>query len=526
MIGPRFLLAVAGCFFGLISAHAATTTINGVTYDSTKSAGVVDEVRFKKFFLFPSLDDISGVLAPKLDEKLTQLFAKNPRFDLVRDPQVVRALSPGDASYAKAAQNIEVHKEAARVTGSDTTAILRTRGVGNQTEMTLEFRDAQGKILLSESGAIPGFSSMEARWGLIEKLFQTIVSKIPFDGTVTGRTASTITIDLGMSSIKQGEIIELARIVSLQRHPLLGTVVGSDYVRVGRAKVTNVDRALSFAEIQEEYSGEMIAVGSKVLRTKSPISYRTGEPVPEKGNRKNAKEVEEGDPFDDRLQGDFDRPRARFGHLGFNLQYGSLTHAQNPEGLLPTEYSGSGLGGNVESELWITKQWIFSAGYGFHNAKLSSVETTIGSGSWYKAEAAVGFRFFPDPMGAAHITGSIGYQLQNFSIPAPAALSVGGKKYSGILLRVDGEMPLHPQHKFTGGFSFQPFSSFSDLGGSLGEPDGATVIGFHLAWNYLLADSLWVRLGFQFDTASGHYKNSSSVTDKRFAIGPGIFYSF
>ena len=52
------------------------------------------------------------------------------------------------------------------------------------------------------------------------------------------------------------------------------------------------------------------------------------------------------------------------------------------------------------------------------------------------------------------------------------------------------------------------------------------MIGFHLAWNYRLADNLWTRLGLQFDSASGDYDNNASVTDKRFAIGPGLYYSF
>lgn len=515
-------------------ALAQGTKINGVVYESNKAqtnsvANNADQViRLKKTFLFPSVDDLSGVMAPKLDEKLFQLLIRNSRFDLVRDPQVIKALSPDDSAYAKAAASPAVHREAARVTGADTTVLLKTRNVGTETEMQLEFRDADGELLFSERGSIPGYSNMDARWGLIEKLFKTVLAKIPFDGTVTGRTANGITVDLGVSDVKQGDDLEIVRIVSLQRHPLLKTIVGSDYVRVGRAKVTSVDKTLSFAEVKEEYTGEMIAVGSKVLRSKAPLSIRTDEVDSRARPDKNAKQPkmrEEEDPFEERLEGEFDQPKQRYGSIGFDLMYGSIAQSQNVSSV-PTDYTGSGIGGNISGELWITKNWILMLGYGFQNATLSSsTGTTLGDASWKRAEGFGGYRFFPDGTGAIALTGSLGYQSQNFVTPSFGA-DVSGKKYTGVALRVDGEMIFLPKHKISAGFGFQPFSSLVDSGPSPGAPDGGTVIGFHLGWNYQFSPLFWAKLGIQFDTASGNYTNGANVNNKRFAIGPGISYSF
>src|SRR5690606_34045330 len=98
---------------------------------------------------------------------------------------------------------------------------------------------------------------------------------------------NTLTIDLGQRKIKQGDVIEVARLVSIQRHPLLKTVVGTDYVRVGSAKVTTVDRVLSFAEVVEESNGEYIAPGQKVIS----IKKREGEaPVSSKITSEESKE--------------------------------------------------------------------------------------------------------------------------------------------------------------------------------------------------------------------------------------------
>jgi hypothetical protein len=529
----------------VLCAQGASTKINGVSYDSKGSAAApqnlkdllppAQALRLKKVFLFPSMDDLSGALAPKLDEKLVSLFSRNTRFELIRDPQVVKALSPDEASYYKAAQNQAVHKEAAKVTGADTTVLLRTRNLGPNTQMNFELRDANGNLLFMEEGSVPGSAPMETRWGLVEKLYKGMLDRLPFEGTVTGRTANTLTVDLGLGSMRQGEEVEIARIVSVQRHPLLGTIVGTDYVRTGRAKVTTVDRVLSFAEVEEEFAGEKISPGQKVLRAQATVVRRPAPAVgPEEEGEKRPKarpgkqpEAQEADPADDRLTGEFDRPKARFGQLGGNLYYGSLGHSQNVNSA-QSEYTGSGLGGGVDGELWITKNWILLGSFGMHGATMGGQGATVGSESWREFSLVGGFRIFPESLADGVIlTAGLGYQSMDFDIPANAGLSLGGKKYTGPVVRADGEIFFLEKQKITLGFGIQPFSTISEAGPTLGVVHNGTVIGLHLGWNRQLANEIWFKVGMRYDVANGSYENStSSITNKRFAIGPGIYYLF
>ena len=115
----------------------------------------------------------------------------------------------------------------------------------------------------------------------------------------------------------------------------------------------------------------------------------------------------------------------------------------------------------------------------------------------------------------------------NFQIPENTTLTLGAKKYSGIALRADAEIRFLENQKITAGFLIEPLASLLETGGSLGTPTGATVIGVHLGWNRQMIDQLWLRIGMRYDVASGSYDgNSSTVNDKRFAIGPGIYYLF
>ncbi len=546
MLNPAFLLLLT-----VAPALAAPTKINGVTYTDNGSSVVSvngkdalppeQALRLKKIFLFPSTDDLSGALAPKLDEKLAELFSRNTRFELIRDAQVIKALSPDERSYYKAAQNQSVHREAAKATGADTTVLLRTHNVGANTQMNLELRDAAGNVLFSEEGSIPGSSTMDMRTGLIEKLYKSILAKLPFEGTVTGRTVNTITVDLGLGSLRQGDEIEIARIVSLQRHPLLGTVVGTDYVRTGRAKVGTVDRVLSFAEVQEEGVGEKIAPGQKILRARlatvheGEVSEDHGPAGLSEKREKNRRPIKgggaevknEADPLDEHLKGDFDQFKPRYGQLGANLYYGSIGHSQSVAGVL-SEYAGAGIGGDLNGELWVTKNWILSAIYGFHNATLTGQTASAGDASWNEIAIAAGFRIFPDSVTEGVVlTGSLGYQSMSFAIPESAALGLSGKKYSGVILRADGEINFLQKQKISVGIGIQPFASLKELGTPLGEPNKGIVIGAHLGWNRQLTDEMWLRIGARYDVANASYADSSTtVSNKRFAIGPGINYLF
>ncbi len=558
MRSAPFLTLVAINIASSQSSFAATAAkpangvkINGVTYDSSNSAGVKENasksslspeqmLRLKKVFLFPSVDDLNGALAPKLDEKLVDLFNHNTRFELIRDPQVVKALSPDDSSYYKAAASSEVHKEAARVTGADTTVLLRTRNVGPDTRMTLELRDADGNILFAEEGSVPGAARMDERWAETEKLYRGILAKLPFEGTVTGRTANTITVDLGVGSMRPNEIIELARIVSIQRHPLLGTVIGTDYVRTGRAKIQNVDRVLSFAEVIEEFPGEKVNPGQKVLRQQANLVHRgeaespQNEHIRENGRRSNEaveganESNDEGGLENDRLKGAFDHAKPRFGQLGIDLYYGNVGNDQMISAT-ETDFTGSGFGGEASGELWITKNWILSGNYTFQNASLgASNQPPAGSSTWDSYQILAGYRLYPEGVGeGVALTASLGYREIQMQIPPNSAIPLGGRNFTGLDLSIDGDMKFLDNQKLNAGFSIMPFSSISETGPALGTPSGGTVIGVHLSWHHAMTDELWFKVGLRYDVANGSYSDTgASVTVKHFAIGPGVYYLF
>lgn len=485
--------------------------------------------RIKKVFLFPGQDDIRGSIATHLDQKLLSLLGKNPRFEILQDKEVIKALGAENEDYKKVTGSEAVHKEAVRITGADATIFIKTHNAAGKSQISLEWRDREGKFLINEVDSVPSGSSIEDQEELLEKLFNQAVIKIPFAGTVTGRTDKVVTIDLGDGQVEVGDQVNIARIISLQRHPYLQTMVKADYMSVGVAKITNVDRLLSFAEITEENNNEFIGANNKVIGFKrvekkavegpKPVEMATQKEIkkssPWKPNRNDSEGFAEAKPKDETLHGDFERPMARLGMLGAGLAYGSISHS-NTSGSSPTTLSGSGLGAKVIGELWVTKEWILGGDYVTHSAKLGSV----GSSSWNRLTVWGGYKYLPDenPNGTAVVFGG-GYQIKNSNIPTNSSLGTESKQYSGFVIKVDGDIAIDMRNRILAGVSISPFNSADGM-------KDISTLGFRAGWSTLIQGTLWGRLNFDYDSSTGTTSGSATRSDKRYALEPTLLFYF
>lgn len=534
--GHAWLVAAA---LGLLisgGAHAETKKtirINGVSYDAEKSdPSTLDKnFRLKKLLLFPTVDDVSGTLAPQLDEEVAAALLSFSRFEVVRDAKVIRALSPDDAGYPKISGSDAVHKEAATVVNADGTVILRTKTNAGNIELTMEWRSADGVICFQEQSKVPAFASNDVRQKQLRLLVDSIVKKIPFRGTVTGRTGAVVTVDLGRKEVKQGDLLILARLTGLQRHPLLKTVIQADYSKVGVARVTSVDKVMAFAKIEEERTGEAVAANNKVMAVEADESWapsrETTQPSKasddEKFRIKNSKEEEE------RLTGALDRPFPQYGFAGMDLGYGSLTHEQTESGAT-TNITGSGIAAALNGELWITRSWVGGGGYAFHNATLtgtrSGATVEAGSASWKRLWIFGGYRLFPmDSEGLSVLFGG-GYNTVSVEIPASSANALGGKDYSGLLFRVGVDVPMDGKNKIGADLDFMPFGSVTDKSVSLGTSSGANLIGISAGWHHELFPNLWGKVGLKYEQASATYVGGPTASARHFVFGPGVLYYF
>lgn len=538
-VAMSFLLSTAA-HAGLVRSPKQNAK-NAAIHAETKLQ-VADEVgppdefyRMKKIFLFPGLDDIHGAIATNLDRKLAEIFSKNPRFELIIDNAVIRALSPDDANYAKIAKSEAVHHEAAKAAHADATVMVRVHTAAGKTDIFLDWRDRNGSPLISEQSSLPSFSSLDAQESLLETIFESAVKRIPFQGSVTGRKGQTLTIDLGDGQINAGDRIDIARMVSVERHPLLKTLVKADYVKVGSARISSADRVLSFAEILEESPNEFIAADNKVVAIRPFERKAMGEPKPvpmysrreERRQDLEPQKPEEAASEDSTkvLHGDFDKPKARLGAVGAGLAMGNISHA-NTTSTVSTDLSGSGIGAQLAGELWVTREWLLGGEYQFQNATLTGTSGTAsgvsaGSASWSRTELFGGYRLLPGGvLDATTITFGFGYQIKNASIPANATYNTSNRKYSGLLFKGDADIAINTSNRALVGLSIIPLGSAEAL-------QSVTSLGFRVGWGIQIQGTIWGRLMFDYDSASGSTTDGSTTrSDKRYAIQPTIYYYF
>lgn len=162
MIKKSFKFFIPIFLFVSPYALAEGKTINGITYSQDNSGQYqtvgdknslsLPSFNLKKIFLFPTSDQVNGVLGNQLDKKFEQLFRRDSRFDVVIDRDVIRALNPTNSAYGKAILEPAVHREAIKVANADASALLRVSYQGAKSELILEVRDSAGDLLFQEKG--------------------------------------------------------------------------------------------------------------------------------------------------------------------------------------------------------------------------------------------------------------------------------------------------------------------------------------------------------------------------------------
>ncbi len=516
-----------------MAANGKTIRINKVDLPAPATASLDQQLRLKKIFLFPSLDDVSGVLTPELDNELAAAVKNYTRFDLVRDREIIRALKADGEAYNKVGRSDSVHREAITAANADGSILLSSETTGGNLQLTLELREKSGQVILSETEKIPAFSSEEARTKRIASMFASLVKKIPYLGTVTGRSGKTVTIDLGRGDIKVGDELDIAKLISEQRHPLLKTLVSADYTRVGVARVTNVDRVLSFADITEEMPGEVIATNNKVVQIRSGDERKVIAVEPEANDQKRDEEERYtikrgGEDIVPHLEGEFDRATPQFGFITADLGYGTITH-EHALNSTNVNASGSGFGAVIGGELWLTRNWAAGGTVSLQGASLDvsgATSTSLGNASWNKYEIYGGYRLIPGKADDLSILFGAGYSSSKVNLPSNSAAGTGQRSYSGLLFKVDGDILLFPKNKIGVGLEIVPFSGFDESGTGFGSADSASDVGLHLEWLHEMLPNLWGKIGFKLELANASAMGGGTDSEKRFIFGPGVLYYF
>ena len=249
---------------------------------------------------------------------------------------------------------------------------------------------------------------------------------IPYNGRVKGVLGDQFTIDIGRKSqLFNGSTITIERPTAKRQHPLLKEIVDYQTEKIAEAKVFDVGEMQAQAKVVN-YEG------NKKLKIEDWVKVRSIE------TRKAVEQVQYGEKEDNEF--------GKLGSLGIFLNFSSASITRT--GSSETSVKGNLIGGDIEAELWATRNyWAgldFEKRFGsyekdqgtFTGNKYSSDNTSVRLKFGYKY-LPLGFFYGPQ----VDVYG--GYGKYTYGVSTNLTDKFTEFSFSGLLLGVKGSVPLY-----------------------------------------------------------------------------------
>jgi hypothetical protein len=456
---------------------------------------------FKKIYIEQIQDNVDGAFREPVEQTFHEVFDRNPRFELVKDQ------------------------------GSADT-LLRTliKKQTNSTEVEISLvTTGSGEIFTTEHTAVPSTSTGVEMGATIKALLKAALKRIPFYGTVTGRDGDQLTFDIGAAhGLKKGDVIQIARIDNIKRHPLLKSIVDVQLVPVGSAAVDEVEETIAFGHVSNEITGEKIQKYHKITAIEAraveaqPLRPIYDEATIAARREQQAKEV--------------DRPE--LGNVSLSILLGTFSGTSTLAATTST-FSGSAFCPGIKgsAELWLTKHWfvdtelgLTSMSYVQSDTSLTQPDTTPGTVS---AARILGFNAGYKYLADGSLYGpqaflKLGYYSFVWHIADNPSIQQSAKSYSGLNLGVGGSVPIG---SINSGLQVSAnvllFPSLTEESLKTGTPTSVTGANFYLGGYYYFTPKIAARAGLRFDTYSAEMDNGAATTSqKMFSFMPSILYYF
>lgn len=257
------LTALCFLFFSLSVASAQTTDLKSKSPFPTKYSSAVDQALvIKSIAVAPVFDNASNIYKKAVEEHLKHLIKEDYYWALTdfTSPKKDLRIDEFDEDPKLTTQALEKSQADALMT-----CFVIKGPQGLSVQLNLYTRD-QGKLLLREEFMDPLLFEIARVNDVVTRLYATLKTKLPYSGYITSRNGNSVTVNIGSKSgLKEGDVITLAQVLKINRHPKLQFMTSVEKEILGRVSLTKVESDSSFGEITFEKENGVIERGSKVL---------------------------------------------------------------------------------------------------------------------------------------------------------------------------------------------------------------------------------------------------------------------
>ena len=483
-------------------------------------------------------DNVDGIFADYFVRAFEEYFAKQSRYKLVSLARAEAVLTKSKMDYQDLIQDPLVLAEVAKAIRVET--LIRTKVFKENAKFRIhiDWMHAPKMNILAQGVfyyETPSEIDLLKQNALKNELFKAldlIVNKPPFMGQITGRDREWVTINIGKNvDLHPGDQLVFATLDDVKEHPLLHTLEDWSLSETGRAEIEKTEDKIAFAKVIEENGTKPLSRYQKVIKIipKAELAFlqRSGSSTdvspPSPYERDNA-EKPKSDPL-------MERPE--MGYVGGGLWTGGMARQITQAN---TGYNGDGflIGGNLEGQLWMTRDVFLDLGFGW--AYYNYSQRWIGSGTTTpygtvdggvtKIGAAAGYQLlFSNQIFGPKAFARLGYHYKDFTLPVSTAEWTGESTYSSVFLGLGGDMPLNELWAIQLKMDFGIAKSSSDK--ILGDaPTANNDFGLNLAalWHY--KPRLAFRFAFDLQMAGADYIESKSLTHRTITFAPSLLYFF
>lgn len=249
---------------------------------------------------------------------------------------------------------------------------------------------------------------------------------IPYNGRIKGVLGDQFTIDIGKKSqIYTGSEIVIERPTTKRQHPLLKEIIDYQTEKVASARVFDVSDNQAQAKV-------LNYEGNKKLKIDDWVKVRSAE------SRKVIEQVAYGDKEDNEF--------GKLGSLGIFLNMGNGSVSQS--GSTEKSMAGMLIGGDLEGELWATRNyWFgfdFGKKFGRYKKDVGSFSSESNSTSNSTMRIKAGYKYLP--LGffyGPQVDVYGGYASYTYGMSTNTTDRFTEFTFSGFLLGAKGSIPVY-----------------------------------------------------------------------------------
>lgn len=483
----------------------------------------------KSIGILKAWDNVDGLFGDLVTDVYKMELGTHSRFVVQDLSKANQILGTSKIPYNKLIEDPEILGQLAKTFKVDSFLRTKVYKEGPEYRFVIDWVHAPRlQLIATESFKIvepfsegKSLGSDEFRKGISAALAR-LIKKVPFQGMVTGRDQSSVTVNLGVSErINKGDTLVIATIDEVKFHPLLKTIVDWRLTSTGRATVNEVDDGMAFAKIDSEDSDKQIARYQKIVQV---IPGQEAKPDVETHVT----------DYEDRLKTSQEPPR--LGWISPGVFIGKYSReASTNNGTSGVSGSGTMLGFKADAQVWFTGDWFGDFNYTFGSSGYSQkdiathVDTpaTDVTANLSQIRMAVGYFYhitpnFFGPKGWA----KAGFQNTSYGLPNSAAEGTSKTGFTSVTIGLGGDLPIRDDYGVLLSVDFGLFGGGKETGAYYGTDTGASSVDVYLGAYTWLKPKMKLRAGFDFKSQSLDFINGATISNKVLAFGPSLMFYF